>query len=87
VQGEVFHTSRWDYGITGGDATGGLANLAGKRVAVVGTGATAVQVVPHLAAAAKELTVFQRTPSTVDVRNNFVTTDAYRLPSVQCSQC
>jgi cation diffusion facilitator CzcD-associated flavoprotein CzcO len=65
-----FHTSRWDYDYTGGTSDGGLDRLAGKRVGVIGTGATAVQCVPHLAAAAGELFVFQRTPSSIDVRNN-----------------
>jgi len=66
--GHAFHTSRWDYDYTGGDHTGGLHKLADKRVAVVGTGATALQVVPRLAEYASELLVVQRTPSTVDVR-------------------
>src|SRR6185437_13195537 len=65
-----FHTSRWDYGYTGGDAGGGLTKLAGKRVGIIGTGATAVQCVPHLGEWAKELYVFQRTPSSVDVRGS-----------------
>ena len=69
-QGHSFHTSRWDYGYTGGNANGGLIVLADKRVGIIGTGATAVQCVPHLGAAAKELYVFQRTPSSVDVRND-----------------
>jgi cyclohexanone monooxygenase len=70
-KGHSFHTSRWDYGYTGGDPQGGLMEkLADKRVAIIGTGATAVQCVPHLARAAKELYVFQRTPSSVDVRAN-----------------
>jgi cyclohexanone monooxygenase len=68
--GHSFHTSRWDYEYTGGDSTGGLDRLAGKRVGIIGTGATAVQVVPHVAAAAAELFVFQRTPSSIDVRAN-----------------
>ncbi|MDP4504065.1 flavin-containing monooxygenase [Nonomuraea turcica] len=67
----AFHTSRWDYDYTGGDASGApMDRLADKRVAVIGTGATAVQCVPHLARACKELYVFQRTPSSVDVRGN-----------------
>ncbi|HET6874536.1 MAG TPA: NAD(P)/FAD-dependent oxidoreductase, partial [Acidimicrobiales bacterium] len=66
-KGHTFHTSRWDYEYTGGDSTGGLDRLADKRVGIIGTGATAVQVVPHLAAAAQELWVFQRTPSSIDV--------------------
>ena len=69
-QGHTFHTSRWDYSYTGGDANGRLTGLKDKRVAVIGTGATAVQCVPHLGASAKQLYVFQRTPSSVDVRNN-----------------
>lgn len=64
--GKTFHTSRWDYGYTGR----GLQNLADKRVGIIGTGATAVQCVPHVAAAAQQLYVFQRTPSSVDVRAN-----------------
>jgi cation diffusion facilitator CzcD-associated flavoprotein CzcO len=70
-RGHSFHTSRWDYGYTGGDPSGApMDGLADKRVAVIGTGATAVQCIPHLARAAKELYVFQRTPSSVDVRDN-----------------
>jgi cation diffusion facilitator CzcD-associated flavoprotein CzcO len=66
-----FHTSRWDYGYTGGDASGApMGKLADKRVGIIGTGATAVQCVPHLSRACRELYVFQRTPSSVDVRNN-----------------
>ena len=69
-KGHTFHTSRWDYAYTGGDSHGGLDRLHDKRVAVIGTGATSVQCVPHLGAAAKQLYIFQRTPSSVDVRNN-----------------
>ncbi|CAM4307085.1 Pentalenolactone D synthase [Mycobacterium basiliense] len=69
-EGHSFHTSRWDYSYTGGDATSRLSKLHDKVVAVVGTGATAVQVVPPLGASAKKLLVFQRTPAAVDVRNN-----------------
>ena len=68
--GYTFHTSRWDYGYTGGDTNGNLHKLADKRVAVIGTGATAVQCVPHLAKHAKHLYVFQRTPSSIDERGN-----------------
>src|SRR5215469_6375271 len=69
--GHSFHTSRWDYGYTGGDAAGAaMDKLADKRVGIIGTGATAVQCVPHLAGACRELYVFQRTPSSVDVRDN-----------------
>jgi cyclohexanone monooxygenase len=68
--GHSFHTSRWDYAYTGGDSTGNLTGLHGKRVGIIGTGATAVQCVPHLGAAAEHLYVFQRTPSSIDVRAN-----------------
>ena len=69
-RGHTFHTSRWDFEYTGGDSTGGLHRLADKRVAVIGTGASAIQVVPHLARYAKQLYVVQRTPSSVDERRN-----------------
>lgn len=69
-KGYTFHTSRWDYGYTGGDSSGNLTGLADKRVGIIGTGATAVQCIPHLGASAKQLYVFQRTPSSIDVRNN-----------------
>ncbi len=70
-RGHSFHTSRWDYDYTGGDPSGApLDKLADKRVAIIGTGATAVQCVPHLARACKKLYVCQRTPSSVDVRDN-----------------
>jgi cation diffusion facilitator CzcD-associated flavoprotein CzcO len=66
----MFHTSRWDYEYTGGDHSGGLHGLTDKSVAVVGTGATGVQVIPALAEYAKELFVFQRTPALVAPRDN-----------------
>lgn len=70
-QGHSFHTSRWDYAYTGGDPEGApLERLVDQRVAIIGTGATAVQIVPHLAEAAAKLYVVQRTPSSVDVRKN-----------------
>ena len=70
-RGHSFHTSRWDYAYTGGDPSGApMTGLADKRVAIIGTGATAVQCIPPLARSAKELYVFQRTPSSIDVRNN-----------------
>ena len=69
-RGHSFHTSRWDFGYTGGDNTGGLVGLADRRVAIIGTGATAIQCIPHLGRHAKHLYVLQRTPSSVDVRNN-----------------
>jgi cation diffusion facilitator CzcD-associated flavoprotein CzcO len=68
--GHSFHTGRWDYAYTGGDSNGDLSRLHDKRVGIIGTGATAVQVVPHLAEAAARLYVFQRTPSSIDVRAN-----------------
>ncbi|MEM1196081.1 MAG: NAD(P)/FAD-dependent oxidoreductase [Pseudomonadota bacterium] len=70
-KGKWFHTSRWDYEYTGGDKDGApMDRLGDKRVAVIGTGATGVQCIPHLAKSAKELLVFQRTPSSVDTREN-----------------
>jgi len=70
-KGHSFHTSRWDYDYTGGDPQGApMEKLADKRVGIIGTGATAVQCIAPLAAACKELFVFQRTPSSVDVRDN-----------------
>jgi cyclohexanone monooxygenase len=70
-KGHTFHTSRWDYAYTGGDPLGApLDKLADKRVAIIGTGATSVQAVPHLAGMCKQLYVVQRTPSSVDVRAN-----------------
>ncbi len=68
-EGKAFHTSRWDYGYTGGSATEPMDRLGDKRVGIIGTGATAVQVVPQIARVAKEVYVFQRTPAAVGVRN------------------
>ena len=62
--GESFHTSRWNYDV----------DLAGKRVGIIGTGATAVQVIPEIAKVVGELYVFQRTPSSIDVRDQRATT-------------
>ena len=67
--GHSFHTSRWDYDYTGRN----LENLADKVVGIIGTGATAVQAVPGLGANAKALYVFQRTPSSIDVRDDWAT--------------
>ena len=75
--GRAFHTARWDYDYTGGSATTPMDKLADKRVGIIGTGATAVQVVPQLARTAKEVYVFQRTPSAVGVRNNGPTDEAW----------
>ena len=66
--GQAFHTSRWDYEV----------DLKDKRVGIIGTGATAVQAIPQLAKIARELYVFQRTPSSVDVRDQRATTDEER---------
>jgi cyclohexanone monooxygenase len=71
--GHSFHTSRWDYDYTGPE----LENLRDKSVAIIGTGASAVQVVPELAKAAKELFVFQRTPSSIDLRPDGPTDPAW----------
>ena len=75
--GHSFHTSRWDYAYTGGDTTGGMTGLAVQRVAVIGTGASAIQCVPRLARDAKHVYVFQRTPSSVDRRRNQPTDTAW----------
>ena len=69
-KGKSFHTGRWDYDYTGGSSTEPLTKLADKRVAIIGTGATSVQIVPRLAASAQQLYVCQRTPSHIGERNN-----------------
>ena len=69
-RGKMFHTSRWDYDYTGGDIRGGLTKLADKRVGIIGTGATAIQVVPHVGEHAAHTYVFQRTPSSISPRRN-----------------
>ena len=76
-EGRSFHTSRWDYDFTGGGPTGGLDKLGDVRVAVIGTGATGVQVIPHVAQGAQHLYVFQRTPSSIDKRGNAPTDTAW----------
>src|SRR5690606_16815600 len=76
-EGKLFHTSRWDYDYTGGDTNGGLVKLRDKRVGVIGTGATAIQCIPHLGQPAERLYVFQRTPSSVDARKNAPTDPAW----------
>ena len=76
-KGHTFHTSRWDYDYTGGGPEGGLDKLADKRIAIIGTGATAIQCVPFLGETSEHLYVFQRTPSTVDVRGNTPTDPAW----------
>jgi cyclohexanone monooxygenase len=67
-EGDSFHTSRWNYHI----------DLKGKTVGIIGTGATAVQAIPELAKVVKELYVFQRTPSSIDIRDQRATTDEER---------
>ena len=69
-RGHAFHASRWDYSYTGGDPDSELDRLGDKVVGIVGTACTALQCVPPVARAAKQLYVFQRTPSTVAVRDN-----------------
>ena len=69
-KGRQFHSSRWDYEYTGGGPRGGMDKLRDKRVAVVGTGSTGVQIVPFVARDAKHLYVVQRTPSIIDSRDN-----------------
>ncbi len=69
-KGHTFHTSRWDYDYTGGDHSGNLTNLKDKVVAIIGTGATTIQAAPYVGKHAKHMYVFQRTPSSVDVRGN-----------------
>jgi cyclohexanone monooxygenase len=69
-EGHSFHTSRWDFAYTGGDQSGNMTGLADKVVGIIGTGATAVQLIPYLQRSAGQLYVFQRTPSAVDARGN-----------------
>lgn len=68
-EGISFHTSRWNH----------HEDLTGKRIGIIGTGATAVQAIPELSKIAGELFVFQRTPSTIDVRDQRATTDDERV--------
>lgn len=76
-KGKSFHTSRWDYDYTGGDATGGLHKLADKRIALIGTGASGIQVAPFIARHAQHLYVVQRTPVAVGPRGNKPTDPAW----------
>jgi cation diffusion facilitator CzcD-associated flavoprotein CzcO len=77
-KGKMFHTARWEYDYTGGSYRSPvLDKLADKRVAIIGTGATSIQAVPHLAKYAKQLYVLQRTPSSVDERPNPPTDPAW----------
>lgn len=73
-KGRLFHTARWDYSYTGGDQKNPVMDkLGNKKVAIVGTGATAIQLVPFLGKYAKQFYVLQRTPSCVDTRRNSLT--------------
>jgi cyclohexanone monooxygenase len=72
-KGHSFHTARWDYDYTGGGVQGGLNKLEDKRVAVIGTGCSGVQIIPHVGESAEHLYVFQRTPALVHPRNNHPT--------------
>ncbi|CAB4836960.1 unannotated protein [freshwater metagenome] len=76
-KGHSFHTSRWDYAYTGGGPEKPMDNLRDKVIGIIGTGATAVQAVPKLGEAAKQLFVFQRTPSSVSPRNQRDTDPAW----------
>jgi len=76
-KGHTFHSSRWDYSYTGGDCHGNLTGLADKKVGIVGTGATAIQIIPHLGEWSGKLYVFQRTPAAVGPRNNVKTSPAF----------
>jgi cyclohexanone monooxygenase len=77
-KGKMFHTARWDYDYTGGEWRNPvLSKLADKRVAIIGTGASAIQAVPYLAQYAKQLYVLQRTPPNVDERPNPPTDPAW----------
>ncbi|MEU1521467.1 NAD(P)/FAD-dependent oxidoreductase [Nocardia rhamnosiphila] len=80
--GHTFHSARWDYDYTGGDMRGGLTGLEDKKVAVIGTGASGIQVIPHIARSAEHLYVFQRTPSYINERGN-VPTDPEWVKSLQ----
>jgi cation diffusion facilitator CzcD-associated flavoprotein CzcO len=57
--GETFHTARWNHDV----------DLAGKRVAVIGTGASAIQLVPEVQKIAAQVDVYQRTPNWIIPRN------------------
>jgi cation diffusion facilitator CzcD-associated flavoprotein CzcO len=77
-RGRSFHSARWDYGYTGGGPDDPhLTKLADKVVGIIGTGASAIQAVPPLAASAEHLYVFQRTPSAIGVRGNRTTPDDF----------
>jgi cation diffusion facilitator CzcD-associated flavoprotein CzcO len=68
-KGYTFHSSRFDYAYTKPD----LSGLKDKVVGIIGTGASAVQIIPRIGRAAKALYVFQRTPSAIDIRDDIPT--------------
>ncbi|KAJ6150376.1 hypothetical protein N7471_001575 [Penicillium samsonianum] len=83
-KGKVFHTSRWDYDYTGGSPSSPtMHRLQDKTIGFVGTGASAIQAIPHLAQWAKKVIVFQRTPSSVDWRHNHSTDPTWWAKMVQ----
>ncbi|KXG50483.1 uncharacterized protein PGRI_069740 [Penicillium griseofulvum] len=83
-KGKVFHTSRWDYGYTGGSPSSpAMHRLHDKTIGFVGTGASAIQAIPHLAQWAKKVVVFQRTPSAVDWRHNHSTDRTWWMKMIQ----
>ena len=85
-RGDTFHSSRWNYTVTGGSsADPSLTKLQDKRVAIIGTGASAVQAIPHLARWAKHLYVVQRTPSAVDTRDQRETDEKWFRKEVAAS--
>ncbi|MDQ2636465.1 MAG: NAD(P)/FAD-dependent oxidoreductase [Actinomycetota bacterium] len=75
--GPWFHSSRWDFGVTGGDSRGNLDKLTDKRVAIIGTGPTALQAFPHVANSAKATYLIQRTPTIVLPRDNSPTDEEW----------
>ncbi|KAJ5437503.1 hypothetical protein N7445_006047 [Penicillium cf. griseofulvum] len=82
--GKVFHTSRWDYDYTGGSQSSpAMHGLQDKTIGFVGTGASAIQAIPHLAQWAKKVVVFQRTPSAVDLRHNHSTDRTWWTKMIQ----
>lgn len=76
-KGPWFHSSRWDFGVTGGDSRGNLDKLTDKRVAIIGTGPTALQAFPHVANSAKATYLVQRTPTIVLPRDNAPTDEEW----------
>lgn len=76
----MFRSARWAYDVTGGSPKDpSLTKLKDKHVVIVGTGATAVQILPQLAKWCRHLYVVQRTPASVDVRDQRETDGNYRF--------